>query len=36
MRHFYEEGMIAEAARQQKKRYDRELDLLIAQKKEKE
>ena len=36
MRQFYEEGMAAEAARQDKKRGDRQLDILISQKKERE
>ena len=33
MRQFYSEGMMAEFARQDKKKYDRELDYLIAKKK---
>ena len=30
---FYEQGMLAEQARIEKKQYDRELDLIIAQQK---
>ena len=33
MKEFYNQGMMAEAARQEKKRYDRELEILIAKKK---
>jgi hypothetical protein len=36
MRQFYHQGMMADAARQEKMRYDRQLDQLIAQKKEQE
>ena len=35
MRQFYNEGMMVEMARQEKKKYDKELDYLIAKKKEK-
>ena len=34
MKQFYEEAMAAEAARQDKKRSERQLDMLISQKKE--
>ena len=36
MRQFYNEGMMAEYARQEKRKYDKELDYMIAKKKEKE
>ena len=36
MRQLYEEGMMAEAARQDRKRMDKQLDILISQKKERE
>lgn len=32
---FYEQGMMAEQARIEKKQYDKELDLIIAQQKQK-
>ena len=36
MKQFYNQGMEADAARQDKKRYDRELDIMIAHKKDRE